>query len=592
MKYYSACPRDCYDACSIITEINDGKISIYGNRIHPYTDGFLCLKSKWYVKASHGDARLTEPMIKKNDKFEKISWNDAFKIISERIKDPERFLPYDYAGNRALISYNFPQRMFNYFGTLKLNHSLCDEAGNISLINLLGSSTGYNPDDINKSDLFVYWGMNPVWTNIHGWAKVKKNVEKIVVIDPEITETAKSSFMHIRIFPGKDFKFAMFVAKMLNVKMKKYPDFIMDFDELDENDKKNAEKFSEMLMKAKNPVIHIGYGFQKQINGGITVMAIAFILSILDKDYNFIYDRRHRIDYDYLRGKNENRKEINQYTIADQMDKFDTLFIYGSNPFNSLPNQKKFRERIIEKDIFVITHDLYLNDTVMNSNLILPAAHFFEFNDLVDSYYHDYISLNQKIADPLGLSLSNHDLFVNLAKFMELNDPFLIEDEMNIIDNIIKRSNIDRISLFEKGYAWIEPEIIRKKFDFNYFMENIDKYRKENSSDFRLISSTNVMSIGSLHNNLYDFDTYAYINDEDAEQMNIKDNDTVKIFNEKYSIITRIKVSGRIMKKTVVIYRGSWVKNYGWNVNFLTDDKSQLYNGPSFQSTFVKIEKL
>ncbi len=592
MIYYSACLKDCYDTCSIITKVENGNILINGNKNNPITDGFLCLKSKWYVEASHTKYRITKPYLNKNGKFYDISWREAFNIIAERIKDYDRFLPYDYAGNRGLISYNFPQRLFNYYGTLKLKHSLCDEAGNNMLKNLLGTSTGYDPEKLDDVDVYIYWGMNPAWTNIHGYVKVKKSNAKIIVIDPTITETAKSANLHIRIFPGHDFKFALFVAKLLNDKLKKYPDIDISFKELDDNEINYGIKLSNILLNSKNPVIHMGYGFQRQLNGALSVMAIAYILSILDKEYNFIYDRKHKIDYEYLRGKNENRKEINQYTISEETDKFDTIFIYGSNPFNSLSNQKKFRERIKEKGIYVITHELYYNDTVMNSDLILPAAHFFEFNDLVDSYFHDYIMLNQKIFNPPEQALSNHDLFVNLAKFLGINDKFLLEDEMSIIENIIKRSNLDKEYLFKNGFCKIEPDIFRGKFNYQYFIENLNNYIDEKNNGFRLLSPTHLNLIGSLHNNIYEIDNFIYINDQDAKELNIKDNDDVRVYNDKYSVITKAKISDKILKGTVLIYRGHWIKNYGWNVNFLTDDKAQLFEGPSQQSSYVYIEKL
>ncbi|NJE47943.1 hypothetical protein E3E35_11180, partial [Thermococcus sp. GR7] len=44
MPKFSVCMRDCYDTCSMISELKDGKLVTRGNPEHPITAGFLCPK--------------------------------------------------------------------------------------------------------------------------------------------------------------------------------------------------------------------------------------------------------------------------------------------------------------------------------------------------------------------------------------------------------------------------------------------------------------------------------------------------------------------------------------------------------------------
>ena len=46
---FGGCPHDCPDTCSMIFEIEDGKLTgVKGNKAHPMTRGGLCVKLKDY----------------------------------------------------------------------------------------------------------------------------------------------------------------------------------------------------------------------------------------------------------------------------------------------------------------------------------------------------------------------------------------------------------------------------------------------------------------------------------------------------------------------------------------------------------------
>ena len=210
---FLACPKDCFDSCSIIAKSGQN-VTIKGNPEHPITSGFLCYKSKFFVDAELGGKRLKKALLRKGERgkgeFEEIDLEKAIEIVSKKMKETiEKYgassiLPVEYAGNRGLISYYFPRRFFNFIGSSKLNHSLCDEAGSKALKSLFGTSVGMDPENLKDMRMIIYWGMNPAWTNVHGWKLAKVSKAKIYVIDPLITESARGANEHIRIKPGTD----------------------------------------------------------------------------------------------------------------------------------------------------------------------------------------------------------------------------------------------------------------------------------------------------------------------------------------------------------------------------------------------------
>ncbi len=607
---FSACPKDCFDSCSIITEHDKG-LRIRGNPMHPITSGFLCYKAKFFVDAALSEKRLKKPLLRegKRGKFREVTLEYALDVVVEKIKEiindcgGECILPVEYAGNRALISYYFPRRFFNRIGSSVLQHSLCDEAGSAALRTLLGTSVGMDPEDLRKMRMIVFWGINPAWTNVHGWRLAKTSNAKIYVVDPTRTDTARGADVHIDPRPGTDIPLVLSILNVLSnygIDAKEIGDIVLRYtpeyaSRITGVDASRIRDFALDLLNERPFAVHIGYGFQRNIKGGLAVKTIAYMMHLLGMDGNFIYDAKHGIDYVYLGGTPRGRI-INQVNLARELERNDIrmLFVYNTNPLNSLPNQNLLREVIERKNIFMVVHDLFLNDTALFADVVIPAASFFEFNDLVDSYYHDYIAINQKVMDPPGEAISNHDLFVLLSRKMGFREHYLFEGEDEIIDKVLNDLNVNRDELYRKGFARIRR--VRGELIFNPegLREEIESYSPmEREGYLRLLSPTGIHGVGSQHDNIHGFDIFAHMNPSDALNLNLNDGDRVVIKNEYGTVETFLKIDPSVKIGTIIIYRGSWPSLHGWNVNYLTTDDVQEYSmGAAMNSTFVKVEKV
>ena len=56
-------------------------------------------------------------------------------------------------------------------------------------------------------------------------------------------------------------------------------------------------------------------------------------------------------------------------------------------------------------DLFVVTIDCFPTDTTSYSDVVLPAASFLEFDDLVWNYFHPYLGTQVGVMEPPGESL-------------------------------------------------------------------------------------------------------------------------------------------------------------------------------------------
>src|SRR5262245_19267951 len=107
----SVCPLDCPDRCALDVTVDNGRVTnIDGSDRSEYTDGYICAKVRGFTKRQYSPDRVLHPMKrtgpKGSGKFERISWDEALRLIAERFKAlaPEAILPFHYDGSNGLLT--------------------------------------------------------------------------------------------------------------------------------------------------------------------------------------------------------------------------------------------------------------------------------------------------------------------------------------------------------------------------------------------------------------------------------------------------------------------------------------------------------
>jgi molybdopterin-containing oxidoreductase family iron-sulfur binding subunit len=84
--YYATTCRECAAGCGLIAETRDGRaIKLEGNPAHPVNHGALCARGQAALQGLYNPDRYREPMVRRNGKLERISWDDALKMLRDRI---------------------------------------------------------------------------------------------------------------------------------------------------------------------------------------------------------------------------------------------------------------------------------------------------------------------------------------------------------------------------------------------------------------------------------------------------------------------------------------------------------------------------
>ncbi len=481
----AVCTKDCPDACGLLVKVEDGKITkVKADPDHPFTQGFLCRKAKFFPGHVHNENRILTPLRRTGPKgsgrFEPISWDAALDLVADRICDvakthgPEAILPYFYAGHMGIIHRNAGQPFFHKLGASKLLLTICGPAATEGFQTTLGSGPSTDIESSVNSDLIIIWGSNTLTTNIHAWSfflKARKKGARIVVIDPYQTPTAKQADMHLMVKPGSD---AALALGMMNILIKEdliNREFIeqqtIGYDRLAD---RAAEYPPELVAgicgvaardirdlalsygKARAPYIRTGWGPARQLRGAMAMRTIACLPALVgafEKPGGGITRSLGGGPADITRLTRPDlcppdTRTINMVELGNALTCLDDppvklFYNFMSNPAAVAPQSALVQKGLAREDLFVVVHELFMTDTARMADIILPSASFLEMSDIYKSYGHNYLRLSRPVIPPVGQSRTNLTIFQALAQRLGFKEAVFRLSEEDFIQDFLKK---------------------------------------------------------------------------------------------------------------------------------------------------------
>lgn len=226
---YSICDG-CYYGCGIAGYVRDGILTyVYPRDDNPNKP---CAKGLAIQQRIYNPMRLlypvkrTAPKDSPDPKWVRISWEEAYRIISTKLKEvASKYGPESVAFLSTWSSgyhpAHFVQRLAITFGSP--NFALPGDCNCVYGLNLASLITfgfvtrGSDPDANTKT--VVLWTINRAWTGpylFRGLVDAKKRGVKFIVVDPKFSATvAKLADIHLRPLPGTDAALALGMAYVL-----------------------------------------------------------------------------------------------------------------------------------------------------------------------------------------------------------------------------------------------------------------------------------------------------------------------------------------------------------------------------------------
>jgi anaerobic selenocysteine-containing dehydrogenase len=219
---YRICPL-CEACCGLEVRTRDGRVAaIRGADNDVFSAGYICPKG-FALKDLHEDPdRLRQPLIKRDGQFIEAGWDEAFAEIERRLlpvmqqhgRDAVAISVGNPSAHKMGLLLYFA-RLARALGTKNVySASTLDQMPKqLSSGLMFGHWLSIAVPDIERCDHLLVIGANPVasngslWTvpDFRGKAKaLRARGGKLVVIDPRRTETAEVADAHHAIRPGAD----------------------------------------------------------------------------------------------------------------------------------------------------------------------------------------------------------------------------------------------------------------------------------------------------------------------------------------------------------------------------------------------------
>lgn len=512
----TTCPRDCYDSCGIRVVMKNGEIDrVTGDPDHPANRGSLCGKCTLAYNGVWRDpkVRLTKPLKRTGPKgegaFTEISWDEALGEIAAKLGgliDAGRakdILTAHYTGTCSIIANQFPMRFFNHIGATEVEpDSICNLSGHVALSYVLGESAkGFDPRTAKDAQCMIVWGANPSASGPHTdkhW--LAEFPGTLIVIDPIRTPTAERADIHLRPFPGTDAALAFGMMHALKSAGKLNANFIaghtVGFDELEPSIDEwsparaagatgipEADIIAAATAYGAGPsMLWLGQALCRAPTGGNAFRAAAMLPAVTGNigkpgtGVNFLNGKgpTRGMEMGYLGRADLRTGDAPALSHLDLREHLETapqdkaLILWNINIAASNPDQGRLLKALRSEDLFTVVADLFMTDSARFADIVLPAASFLEFDDIVGSYFHLSVGPQSKAANPPGEALPNQDIFRNLAAKMGLTEPALFEEDAVILDHMLKPFGLTFEALKEKGTIYPEAEaaVLWDDFDF------------------------------------------------------------------------------------------------------------------------------
>jgi anaerobic selenocysteine-containing dehydrogenase len=448
--------------------------SIKGDSLDSFSRGHICPKAVALQDIQNDPDRLRQPMRRVGEQWQAIGWQEAFELVAERLADIQQRHGQNavavYQGNPSVHNYGLMTHSNYFLGQLKTRNrfsatSVDQLPHHLSSFLIYGHGLLLPIADIDHTDFMLILGGNPLASNgsIMTVPDVEKRLKaiqgrggKVVVVDPRRSETAAIADQHMFVRPGGD---AALLLGLLNTLFEEGLTRVthLPVDGLDEVRQAiaglHAEAMSPRCGVPAEQIRQLARDFAAADKAvcygrmGISTQAFGTLCHWLVQLINLVTGNLDRVGgalctqpavdlvastsgghfnlwQSRVSGLPEYAGELPVSALAEEMlvegeGQVRALITVAGNPVLSTPNGRRL-DQALDGLEFMLSIDLYINETTRHADLILPSTSALE-NDHYDTTFNTFAvrnvtRFNRAILEKPEGALHDWEIFVGLAK--------------------------------------------------------------------------------------------------------------------------------------------------------------------------------
>ncbi|MCU1279131.1 MAG: molybdopterin-binding oxidoreductase [bacterium] len=428
----------CEAVCGIAVETAGNEVvSIRGDEADPFSRGHICPKAV-ALRDLHADPdRITQPMRRvgsSGDRFEPVSWDEALAEATQRLAEIQarhgRNAVGLYLGNPTVHSYTAllsvplvgkalgTRARFSATSVDQLPHML-------AALQMFGHQLLMPVPDVDRTSFLLVLGANPLVSNgsIMTAPGIAKRLEalrarggRLVVVDPRRTETAAVADQHLFIQPGGDAYLLLALLHTIFAEGRAAPGRLGANSDGLAVIQRLAARFSPARVAARvgiaaerigklardfaaapSAVCYGRVGVCTQEFGGLAAWLIN-VLNLVTGNFDRaggsmlttpaadlvglasrLGERGHfGVWKSRVRGLPEFGGELPVAALAEEIEtpgdgQIRALVTHAGNPVLSTPNGARLSRALAGLD-FMVSIDIYRNETTRHAHLILPTS--------------------------------------------------------------------------------------------------------------------------------------------------------------------------------------------------------------------------